>query len=628
MSEDSKQLSVAELLARNGQQGAGSSGGGRRRRGGRGLSVAELTGDLPVIDGGRSAHSAPDEEAAEPEPPASYGVNGYGPASAPTHYPAPSYESPAPQPASYEPDPVYSPMSGPITRFDPLAGETGTEPQERRRSRHSAPESDSGPIVNGQPLSTDVAGSGRTGRRRRRADPDDEYDAEPQAPATTHETDPMRRSWQPAPEAPNGRDSSVSGRAARRRAAEAAEAQAAADAQAAAEAQTRAAAAAEAAAQANAARARATRPEVGSPPAAWTPPANGYGPAPAPQWQPTEQIGPPAPLSSQDPGPATAAWTPPPVNGYSPGPQPPDDQSQATAAWSPTINGFAPSPKAEPEPPVRDTRPELPRRREAQGENGLPAWSARRHRPGSGPETGGIPTSAWSLASQDQQLVSGQTVAGDLLRDGAERAAAGRKGRGRGDVVEPDDQRTDFFAPVADDDLDHDEADDFYDDDDLLDEELDDEDEAESSWGRRTAALSRTSSSLRRKAGALGKVKTLAGAKAATLGKSSSAGAVPAARGTRSARKAEYDANKRQWMILGGQSAGAAVAGMLLFKGFERMWEMLPWVALALAMVVILGLVALVRILRRTDDILSTVIAVVVGIFVTLGPLAFLLSTN
>lgn len=81
-------------------------------------------------------------------------------------------------------------------------------------------------------------------------------------------------------------------------------------------------------------------------------------------------------------------------------------------------------------------------------------------------------------------------------------------------------------------------------------------------------------------------------------------------------------------MILGGQSAGAAVAGMLLFKGFERMWEMLPWVALALAMVVILGLVALVRILRRTDDILSTVIAVVVGIFVTLGPLAFLLSTN
>lgn len=84
----------------------------------------------------------------------------------------------------------------------------------------------------------------------------------------------------------------------------------------------------------------------------------------------------------------------------------------------------------------------------------------------------------------------------------------------------------------------------------------------------------------------------------------------------------------RQWLMIAGQSVGAAVAGMLLFKGFERMWEMLPWVALTLAMIVILGLVALVRVLRRTDDIFSTVIAVVVGVFVTLGPLAFLLSTN
>ncbi len=67
---------------------------------------------------------------------------------------------------------------------------------------------------------------------------------------------------------------------------------------------------------------------------------------------------------------------------------------------------------------------------------------------------------------------------------------------------------------------------------------------------------------------------------------------------------------------------------MLLFKGFEQIWDTMPFVALILAMVVILGLVALVRVLRRTDDILSTVIAVVVGIFVTLGPLAFLLSTN
>ncbi|MBF6481729.1 hypothetical protein IU408_26825, partial [Nocardia cyriacigeorgica] len=441
-----------------------------------------------------------------------------------------------------------------------------------------------------------------------------------------------------------------------------------------------AAAEAEAAAQAKVAEARAARADASPAAAAWTPPTNGYGPTPRASWQPVEQVGPPAPPGLADPGPATAAWTPPPVNGfaptrtepgpaipawtppkdngYAPGPQPAQDQGPATAAWSPTIKGFAPGPTAAPEPPARDTRPELPRRREAQGENGLPAWSARRHRSGSGgPETGGIPTAAWSLANQDQQLLSGQTVAGDLLRDGAERAEAGRKGRGRSgrgasrpepaEIVEPDDQRTDVYAPVAADaDLD-DDAEDFYDEDELLDDELDDEfdddEPGESSWGRRTAALSRTSSSLRRKAGALGKsgalgkVTSLAGAKAAALSKKPAAGtsaalasgaAASGTRGSRSARKAEYEANKRQWMILGGQSAGAAVAGMLLFKGFERMWEMLPWVALALAMVVILGLVALVRILRRTDDILSTVIAVVVGIFVTLGPLAFLLSTN
>jgi len=65
-----------------------------------------------------------------------------------------------------------------------------------------------------------------------------------------------------------------------------------------------------------------------------------------------------------------------------------------------------------------------------------------------------------------------------------------------------------------------------------------------------------------------------------------------------------------------------------MFKGFEKLWDMLPMVALILAVLVIVGLVAMVRILRRTDDITSLVIAVVAGVFVTLGPLAFLLGTS
>ncbi|MBD0322275.1 MAG: hypothetical protein ICV72_02670 [Aldersonia sp.] len=84
----------------------------------------------------------------------------------------------------------------------------------------------------------------------------------------------------------------------------------------------------------------------------------------------------------------------------------------------------------------------------------------------------------------------------------------------------------------------------------------------------------------------------------------------------------------RQWLALAGEAGVALVAGALLFKGFERLWDMLPWVALVLAVLVILSLVALVRVVRKTDDILSIVIAIVVGLFVTIGPLAFLLSAG
>ena len=49
--------------------------------------------------------------------------------------------------------------------------------------------------------------------------------------------------------------------------------------------------------------------------------------------------------------------------------------------------------------------------------------------------------------------------------------------------------------------------------------------------------------------------------------------------------------------------------------------------ALALSVLVILGLVVGVRVVRKTEDIASTLIAVAVGAMVTLGPLALLQST-
>ncbi|MCQ4121961.1 hypothetical protein [Rhodococcus tibetensis] len=84
----------------------------------------------------------------------------------------------------------------------------------------------------------------------------------------------------------------------------------------------------------------------------------------------------------------------------------------------------------------------------------------------------------------------------------------------------------------------------------------------------------------------------------------------------------------REWAVLAGQGVIAVIAGALLFKGFEKLWDVFPWVALILALLVIVGLVAMVRILRRTDDITSFVIAVVVGMIVTLGPLAFMLASG
>jgi hypothetical protein len=84
----------------------------------------------------------------------------------------------------------------------------------------------------------------------------------------------------------------------------------------------------------------------------------------------------------------------------------------------------------------------------------------------------------------------------------------------------------------------------------------------------------------------------------------------------------------KQWALLIGESIAAIVVGGLLFKGFEKLWDMMPWVAFGLALLVIVGLVALVRVLRRTDDITSQLIAVGVGAFVAFGPLLFLLPNG
>lgn len=61
-----------------------------------------------------------------------------------------------------------------------------------------------------------------------------------------------------------------------------------------------------------------------------------------------------------------------------------------------------------------------------------------------------------------------------------------------------------------------------------------------------------------------------------------------------------------------------------MFLAFDQLWQWKPIVALVLSVLVILGLVVGVRVVRKTEDITSTLIAVAVGLLVCLGPLALL----
>lgn len=74
------------------------------------------------------------------------------------------------------------------------------------------------------------------------------------------------------------------------------------------------------------------------------------------------------------------------------------------------------------------------------------------------------------------------------------------------------------------------------------------------------------------------------------------------------------------------QSIVAVAFGAGLFIAFDELWKWNNIIALVLSVLVILGLVIAVRIVRKTEDIASTLIAVAVGAMVTIGPLALLQS--
>ncbi|HEX6357262.1 hypothetical protein [Actinophytocola sp.] len=80
-----------------------------------------------------------------------------------------------------------------------------------------------------------------------------------------------------------------------------------------------------------------------------------------------------------------------------------------------------------------------------------------------------------------------------------------------------------------------------------------------------------------------------------------------------------------EWLVMFGQLALGVIGGAAVWLGFNWLWGFLPAAALAAAVVVIATLVLIIRKIRRAEDLQTTVLAVLVGLVVTVSPAALLL---
>lgn len=81
----------------------------------------------------------------------------------------------------------------------------------------------------------------------------------------------------------------------------------------------------------------------------------------------------------------------------------------------------------------------------------------------------------------------------------------------------------------------------------------------------------------------------------------------------------------KQWLALAGQLALGVVGGAGVWLGFNWLWVNIPAAALVAALLVIVALVWIVRKIRKAEDLQTTVLAVLVGLVVTVSPAALLL---
>ncbi|MER6666782.1 hypothetical protein ABT256_19730 [Amycolatopsis japonica] len=91
------------------------------------------------------------------------------------------------------------------------------------------------------------------------------------------------------------------------------------------------------------------------------------------------------------------------------------------------------------------------------------------------------------------------------------------------------------------------------------------------------------------------------------------------------AAPAEKASPGKQWLALAGQLALGVVGGAGVWLGFNWLWVNLPAAALVAALLVIVALVWIVRKIRKAEDLQTLVLAVLVGLVVTVSPAALLL---
>lgn len=88
----------------------------------------------------------------------------------------------------------------------------------------------------------------------------------------------------------------------------------------------------------------------------------------------------------------------------------------------------------------------------------------------------------------------------------------------------------------------------------------------------------------------------------------------------------EEHSTANEWFVVLAQLAAGAVAGAALWLVFRWLWRSTPAAAAVVGVLMTVGAVLLVRRIWRSDDLRTTVMTVLIGLFVTMSPAVLLLD--